>query len=379
MQRLIDTHMGWKTTRGFSASRLRSEGTGRYCTPLAFLSALLITGCGGGSADTDAGASATRSPSMNKQAATTVLNQDTTVPVQAADILYNFSASNPDTYKHPTLQCQGANHYFWRWAYSAGEFINPPPNPLRGVAPDGSTFDAFSTVPSPGEPEGAAPKSAFRWELRATDPDTAGTNAKRCEFSLGWKEYSYPGRVFTRQIGLPANEDYWWAVDIQAEDWTATASNDWQSLWQWHDAYGGGLPPFLALLTHGNEMLIELTYDLNSKPSHSTLQRRRPWVIKNWTPNKWMRFIVKARKDLVNPANSYVSIWLDGTQIVDYHGPFGYNVPQMDYAKVGIYHWLSTANKWDPSVPSRVMYSKGPVQVRHQEGYSWQSINQLLD
>ena len=37
-----------------------------------------------------------------------------------------------------------------------------------------------------------------------------------------------------------------------------------------------------------------------------------------------MRFIVQARKDTVVPANSYVKVWLDGQQIVDYHGPFGY-------------------------------------------------------
>jgi hypothetical protein len=287
-----------------------------------------------------------------------------------------LSASQVDSYRYPTIQCQGNNWYFWDWGGQSGYYKNPQPNPLYGTA-DGQPFAAFSTVPSPGE----AGKAAFQWELRATDPDTAGTGAKRCEFSLGWKEYSYPGKVFARQAGLPANTDLWWAVAVRTEDWSASASgNDWQTLWQWHDAYGGGLPPFLALLAHGQDWTVRMVYDMSPTPSNATLKTIDLWTA-SVSPDRWARFVVKARKDLVTPSQSYVQVWYDGKQIVDYHGPFGYNVPQMDYAKVGIYHWISAANEWDPSVPSRRMWSKGPVMAydRAGAGYTWDSLDAALD
>ena len=49
-------------------------------------------------------------------------------------------------------------------------------------------------------------------------------------------------------------------------------------------------------------------------------------------------------------------MWLDDTQVVDYHGPWGY-VLQADaaaYAKVGLYHWLN-GNPWDNKHPTRSM------------------------
>jgi hypothetical protein len=295
--------------------------------------------------------------------------------VQPVDVLYKLSAADLDSYKYATLQCQGNNHYFWNWGGSAGSLQAVQPDPLQGVSATGAAFTAFATVPSPGEPG----KAAFLWELHATDPDTAGANAKRCEFSLGWREYAYPGKVLSRQIRLPANEDFWWAVAVRPEDWRGTSSRDSQILWQWHDGYGGGLPPFLSLITYGNRMVIQVTHDMSTTPRNSTLTRVVPWVQDNWTPNSWLRFVVQARKDLVNPANGYVRVWMDGRQIVDYSGPFGYNVTQPDYAKVGIYHWISAANLWDPAMPMRRMHSKGPVQVSHRDGYTWQSIDRLMD
>jgi len=299
------------------------------------------------------------------------------VPVQASDVVYNLSASNLETHKYPTLQCQGTNWYFWEWGGSSGYYKSPQPNPLYGTDPSGQQFAAFSTVPSPDEPG----KSAFKWELLATDPDTAGTGAKRCEFSLGWKEYSYPGKVLARRAGLPPNKDNWWGVAVRTEDWSSTAvSNDWQTLWQWHDAYGGGLPPFLTLLARGNTWTVQMAYDLSTTPTNSTLKKINLWS-SPMPADTWARFVVKARKDLVMPTDSYVQVWLNGQQIVDYLGPFGYNVPQIDYAKVGVYHWLSTANTWNPSVLVRRMWSKGPVFVNDNDGmgYTWQSIDAALD
>jgi hypothetical protein len=299
----------------------------------------------------------------------------TSTPVYARDVVYRFSAATLDSYKDATLQCQGTNSYFWQWGGSSGYYTSPLPNPLRGTDPSGGTFWAFGTVTSPGESN----RSAFRWELHPTDPGTAGTGAKRCEFSFGWKEYSYPGKVLTRAVGLPANQDNWWAVAVRIEDWSATNDvNDWQVLWQWHDAHGGGLAPFLNLSAKGSALHIQGAYNLSAEPKDSTTTRLSLWTgVK--PANTWMRFVVKARKDLVTPAESFVQIWLDGLPIVDYHGPFGYAVPEQDYAKVGIYHWISTANVWDRAVFARRMWTKGPVQVTGRAGYTWQSLDALLD
>jgi hypothetical protein len=294
--------------------------------------------------------------------------------VQAGDVVYKISASDLDSFKYSTVQCQGTNSYFWDWGGQSGYFRNPLPLAVIGSDSSGSFF-AFQTGASPDE----SGKSAFHWEVRPTDPDTAGTGAKRCEFSLGWKEYSYPGKVFTRQVNLPNNQDYWWGVAVRPEDWSASNGvNDWQVLWQFHDAYGGGLSPFLDLAVKGNQWVVQGAYDMSTTPKDSTTKKFALWS-STMPANTWARFIVKARKDLVTPSNSFVQIWLNGQQIVDYHGPIGYNVPQGDYAKVGIYKWISSANAWSPNVPARRMWSKGPVLVNDAPGYSWQSINAILD
>jgi hypothetical protein len=330
--------------------------------------AALGTGCGGG-ADEDgdpvggierAQASTTPAPAP--------------VSVQHADVVYAASASNPDSYRYTGIQCQGTNWYFWEWGGSSARWASKQPDPVTGVA-SGTSFNAFSSVASPGETS----KRAFRWELHASDPDTAGAGAKRCEMRMAWKEYSYPGKVFARQIGLPANKNNWWAVAVRTEDWSASArSNDWQILWQWHDSYGGDLPPFLDLAAKGNEWYLQATYDTHSTPSTSTLTRLTLWS-GTVTPKTWQRFVVKARKDLSTPGNSFVQIWLNGKQIVNYRGPFGYHVTQLDYAKVGLYHWISSKNLWDSVIPARRMWSKGPVLVSDRSGYTWQSINAMLD
>jgi hypothetical protein len=295
--------------------------------------------------------------------------------VVPADVVYDFSAADPRSYRNATLQCQGTNYYFWKWNSDSAGPVEPQPNPLHGTDTDGTPFTAFSVVPSPGERD----KLAFQWDLRMTDPDTAGSGAKRCEFSFGWKEYSYPGKSLTRQISLPANQDTWWAVAVNTEDWSETGhSNDWQVLWQWHDAFGGGLPPFLSLAVHGAEWQLQMAYDPARRPTNSTLKKRTLWTA-DVPPNTWARFVVKARKNLLDFDESDVQVWLNGKRIVSYHGPFGYNVPQDDFAKVGIYHWISQANVWDPTVPARRMWSKGPVQVNDRAGYTWQSIDALLD
>jgi hypothetical protein len=296
------------------------------------------------------------------------------VSVQQSDIVYAANASDPNSYKYSAIQCQGGNAYFWEWGGSSGRWVTPIPDPVTGVD-SGLTFNAFSTVASPGE----STKRAFRWELHRSDPDTAGTDAKRCEMRMSWNEYNYPGKVLARQIGLPANENNWWGVAVRQEDWSPSArSNDYQILWQWHDAYGGDLPPFLNLAAKGNQWSLQATYDTNSTPSNSTLTKMTLWT-GTITPNTWQRFIVKARKDMTTPSNSFVQIWLNGTQIVNYHGPFGYQVAQMDYAKVGIYHWISTKNLWDTIQPVRRMWSKGPVLINDRSGYTWQSVDAVLN
>ena len=297
------------------------------------------------------------------------------VAVRPQDIVYRFSAADADSYRRATLQCQGTNKYFTAGkGGGGGRQEKSLSGGLMGTDDQGQSFAAFSVVPSPGEPG----KSAFQWQVRPTDPDTAGSGAKRCEFSAGWKDLA-PERSVVRLAGLQANQVNWWAVAVRTDDWAASGeANDWQVLWQWHDAYGGGLPPFLNLSAKGNHWYLQLVYDPNPTPKDATLKRVALWDAPH-VPNTWARFVVKSRKDMQSPSSSFVQIWLDGRQVVDYHGLFGYAVPQVDYAKVGIYHWISTANKWHPDVPLRRTWTKGPVQVNDNTGYTWESIDALLD
>lgn len=319
-----------------------------------------------------------RKISAHREVQGTISPNPNVVAVQPADIVYRVQAGNFDSYKYTTVQCAGRNWPFWVWTGSYGMPMSPSPSVVNSTY-TGGIYPAYSTVDSVGEPG----TSAFQWEVRPTDLDTAGAGTKRCELSLGWKEYSYPGKVLAKQVGLAPNQDLWWAVAVKTEDWGASAgSNDWQSLWQWHDAHGvNGLPPYVAAMAQGNRWFIRIAHDPNRPPQQEPHDRTTTetdiWS-EEMPPNTWGRFVVKARKDTVNPADSYLQVWLNGRQIVNYRGPLGYLVPEMDYAKIGVYHW-GGKNQWNPAVPARRMWTKGPVQVLDRPGYSWLSIAPLLD
>lgn len=364
----VDTSATSRLPRGTQVDPATGTVSGTPTEAVSFKYMVRIQDAGGASAHREVQGTVSPNPGV--------------VAVQPTDVLYNLSAADPESYKYPTLQCQGDNHYFWNWGSYSGHYVQPPPNPLYGTDPALGTFTAFSIAP----PQQAEEKPSFQWDVRKTDPDTSGQGAKRCEFSLGWRIMSYPGKVQVDRMGLKANETYWWAVAVKAEDWSSTVrnnENDWQILWQWHDFGGPGLPPYLALHAKGNRWFMQLAYDTNATPSNSTLKKLWPWQAE-MRPGTWNRFIVKARKDLTTRENSFVQVWLNGTLIVDYHGPLGYNLPDADYPKVGLYKWFSvspttTPNVWHDSQPARRMWSKGPVQVKDRAGYSWVSIDPLLD
>lgn len=103
-------------------------------TTLLTAAAALLAGCGGSAEDT----SATAASASGRRGALTL--PAGSLAVQAADVAYNFSAGKPESFRYPTLQCQGNNHYFWTWTGTQGQPVVPAPDPLLGTSPDGTRF-----------------------------------------------------------------------------------------------------------------------------------------------------------------------------------------------------------------------------------------------
>lgn len=191
---------------------------------------------------------------------------------------------------------------------------------------------------------GTVDRPVFRLELGATDILPAGISP-RCELL----SYPMPGSA------LPANETFWFSVSFWVDDWRG--AGDELTIGQMHiqDSRNILLNPFLALVVHGNELRVELRHNPLQTPNQATTTVVSTTRMTLPT-RRWFTAVIHARLDDDPIHAPFFKMWLDDTQVVDYHGPWGY-VLQADaaaYAKVGLYHWLN-GNPWDNKHPTRSM------------------------
>jgi hypothetical protein len=271
--------------------------------------------------------------------------------VAAQDLLSHVKASERGSYTGTTLQCMGGKP---KW--------DPPRANELVSGNDGKP--RFAVVAAPGQ----AAEKAFYFAVRKEDPDTLGTNVRRCEIAVA-------------RVPLPRNRDFWWGTAVKADDWSGT--KDRQILWQWHDGDDAprGLDPFLSLIAEGNTLRLMVASSTAAQDKatrdNSTSEMVNSTI--NWKASDWLRFVVQARVDTNNQNNGFVRVWMNGTLVADYHGPLGYRLTAPDYAKIGLYHWLgNNQNPIDQRYPLRQVWNKGTVLAYHRDGYNWESIDRLL-
>ena len=187
-------------------------------------------------------------------------------------------------------------------------------------------------------------RMAYRYSLEPTDPLTA--SSLRCEIAFS------PGGT----TGLPLNSLFWHAFALRIPDWRYT--NDEQQLAQWHAGDTSGLLPIYQLLVRGTEMRLILRYDTSAIPSRNTTKTLVVWRTTNWTPNQWLTLVTQALVSTNINAGPFVRTWINGTQVVNYKGPVGYNQPDaLPYVKHGIYHWTNL-NPWDYALRQRYVHMR---------------------
>ncbi len=205
-----------------------------------------------------------------------------------------------------------------------------------GVTRNGSIrFGAVS------DPAGSG-SSVLEYRATATDPATVGGI-----------------RTETTHPFLPRGETFWQAVRLRHGDWSGTSDN--QIVFQWHSGnHSGSGPsgPILAFYVIGDTMKIVTRHDGSSSPSNDT-SNTTTHLQESDTPSAgaWVDLVIQANITPFHDDGGFLRIWRDGTLIVDYVGPIGYNEPgYQDYAKLGLYHWTSWGNDWDVSIPERSVH-----------------------
>lgn len=199
------------------------------------------------------------------------------------------------------------------------------------------------------------------------DPPTAGASAQRSE-----RYFSGEGQT------IPQNTDVWFAVRVKASQWDA---NTRRIIWQWHDnGAGDGLSPHLSATVDGGRMRLILLHNENDAPTSANTTQEVIYTDENWQSDTWYDFVIQARVDPLPGGVGYCRAWVNGLKVADYAGPFGYKYANpADYAKVGLYHWNSDTNQWQPGAPETIeTHVAAAVLLRGGVGIGPVSVRELL-
>lgn len=220
----------------------------------------------------------------------------------------------------------------------------------------------FGKAPDPDDP------SRSVLVFRAHMNDALSWGAPRTELSFG------------QASRLPVGQDFWYGFGLRTPGWNVRATDE-QLLTQWHQGNGTiPLGPFMALLVKGNNFKLDVKFNLKYPPSIATTNTTTVWTGSGMPVDKWTYFVFKAKISPDLKDDPYLQVWKDGVQIVDYHGPFGYNYPDVKpYVKLGHYEWIASYNRWDPDSPVKTVYYRTPVLIRDNGGkYSEADVRAYL-
>ena len=188
-----------------------------------------------------------------------------------------------------------------------------------GALPNGETL-RLGKVADPAN----STRKAFAFQLGNGDPHTSGS--KRSELSF------FPT--------VEMNRVYWVAVRAFVPDWGNEASGGLFAT-QMHsgDNSRGLSPSFGVYMTGARHFRIETRYSASADPraSNSVTVKHGDHAIPF---GRWVDFVFKFKHN--TSGQGLLQAWVDGRQVVDYHGSLGFNTPgYRDYAKFGLYNWGS--------------------------------------
>lgn len=206
------------------------------------------------------------------------------------------------------------------------------------------TNGVVSTMASPSvgtrvsvvaDPEDAA-KKCWLLKCASTDADTAGTGAKRTEFS------SYPNSA----QGIQDGDSFLVCFATRTGESWAALSDD-QLISQIHAGSGS---PIFAVYVNASGLRVSIRRG-------SVGSAEVPlYTDAAFSHGQWLQWVVHGRTG----TDGFLRVWRNGLLIVDYVGAFGYSDGSLNYLKAGYYHWTNAGNTWDTSLPERTLYYKGP-------------------
>ncbi|MEK8085844.1 heparin lyase I family protein [Aquabacterium sp. A3] len=273
--------------------------------------------------------------------------------LQNEDVLVSLRAGDTSATTVGRLQCMGQNTP-----------IAAIQNGLYGSGADGITELKHGVVSDTSAANGANKTMLFR--LWKSDPVTSGINTQRCE-----RYFASDSQI------IPQLTDIWFGVRLKTSEWDATSH---RIVWQWHeDNAGEALLPHLAAIVNGTNLKIVAQFNDSGAPTRDNTSAVVLLSTDQWEPHQWQDFVVKAN---VDPSGStgFVQIWLNGTKVVDYSGPFGYRYTNpRDYAKIGLYHWNTTTNYWHPGAPETIEASYSSMMLlKDSANYNASMVRALL-
>jgi hypothetical protein len=174
-----------------------------------------------------------------------------------------------------------------------------------------------------------------RFEVRAGDkwPGDGASRVDRSELSAA-KRFA-AGDIITMEF------------DFMLEPGPASSAA-WLVFWQiHHDSLHGSPPVSLELFNATDRMRVSTR---NASGVHSVRYAEQSPLERGRT----YRFKIETR---IAEANGYLKVWRDGVQLVDYAGPFGYNIA--NYVKFGIYR--AETNQTIAARYSRVSVAAGAM------------------
>jgi hypothetical protein len=257
------------------------------------------------------------------------------VAIDAMDILAQAQASIPF-----------ASQTRWS-AQVMGTFPSAASIPESGIQgpllPNGDTIRFGKVV----DPTNAA-RMALVFQLASGDPPTAGF--LRSEIA-----------VDKNAAPVTHGNDYWIAFSAYIYDWSSSTETAEFGTRLLSGDNSLGLGSIFTLMTQGAQFWVEVQANPNSSPSPSTTTNQR--VGTQTLPfGRWIGFAFKFREGTTAGAASYLKVWMDGAQIVDYSGLLGFNLPgDAQYAKFG----YSNSNAF---TGSRKMLLRSPVLVADPTG-----------
>ena len=178
------------------------------------------------------------------------------------------------------------------------------------------------------------PPCMFRFELRSGDrwlQEMPGSGVERSELR-GPVDATNPSRF---------GAETWTAYQFRIEPGTPGTAG-WVVIGDWHvrpDQEDTGImsSPWQLELRRGDILVFDIRASsqkpvLNNAPENHIYTSPGPVA-----RGVWHALVSVTDFDWRPDGTGGVTVWLDGTRIVDYNGPFGYNTKRAPYFKFGIY------------------------------------------